>query len=189
MDFFDLKGVVEGFLDRLGFKPQAIEFNVTENSETYGPRCAEVCVNGQSLGFMGELHPKVRAALGLPAVHVCAAEFRLQPLVKPHWTLDPMPPISNYPPVVEDLAFEVPQAVTVRQTQEAIVRAGGERVAAVELFDVYRGDPLPAQHKSLAYRLTYQSPERSLSDKEVTQLRQRIVAAVEKETGGKLRSI
>ena len=66
--------------------------------------------------------------------------------------------------------------------------AGGDRLVEVELFDVYRGEPLAAGNKSLAYRLTYQSTERSMGEKEVAALRRRIVSAVEKATGGKLRS-
>ena len=60
-------------------------------------------------------------------------------------------------------------------------------VTTIELFDIYRGEPLPVGTKSLAYRLTYQSPERSVNEKEVEQLRKRIIGTVEKATGGKLR--
>jgi phenylalanyl-tRNA synthetase beta chain len=188
MDFFDVKGVVETLLDRLGFKLERVEFRAQPDTETFGPRCGEVVVAGQPAGILGELHPQVRAAYGLPAVRVCLAELRIDALVKPHWSLEPMPPISTYPPVVEDLAFEVAEEVTARQIEQAMAAAGGERVVAIELFDVYRGEPLAMGHKSLAYRLTYQSPDRSLSEQEVADLRRRIVAGVERATGGKLRS-
>ena len=80
--------------------------------------------------------------------------------------------ISNYPLVVEDLAFEVMEDVTAREALDAIRRGGGKLVAEVELFDIYRGAPLPDNAKSLAYRVTYQSAEGPLSEKEVAQLRQ-----------------
>jgi phenylalanyl-tRNA synthetase beta chain len=99
-----------------------------------------------------------------------------------------MPPISTYPPVVEDLAFEVGEEVTARAVEDAIRAAGDERLVDVELFDVYRGEPLAVGRKSLAYRLTYQSTSRSLGEREVTALRKRIVAGVENSTGGRLRS-
>ncbi len=188
MDFFDLKGVIETLLERLGFGADQVEYRAVSDSGTFGPRCAEVLLNGESLGLFGELHPQVRAAFGLPATRVNAAELKLRPLIKPQWQLQPMPPISNYPPVVEDLAFEVAETVTAQQVRKAILQAGGELLVGLELFDVYRGEPLPADHKSLAYQLTYQSIERSLSEKEVTQLRTRIIRTVERETGGKLRS-
>ncbi len=187
MDFFDLKGVVENLLARLGFTVNGVEYRTKLDSGTFGPRCAEVWLDGQNLGLMGELHPQVRAAFGLPDGRICAAELCLTPLIKPHWRLQPMQPISAYPPVVEDLAFEVAEAVTAQQMQNIMQRVGGKLLVQLELFDIYRGDPVPAGLKSMAYRLTYQSTERSLTEQEVTQLRTRIVKAVEQESGGKLR--
>ena len=189
LDFFDLKGVVEALLDRLGFRASAVEFRAAPDTGTFGPRCAEVTLNGASLGLMGELHPQVRAAFGLPKVRVCAAELRLEPMVRSHWQLEPMKSISAYPPVVEDLAFEVAEEVTVRRVADIMAEAGGELLASVELFDVYRGEPMPPGSKSLAFRLAYQSTERVLGEKEVAKMRQRIVQAVERATGGHLRSV
>jgi phenylalanyl-tRNA synthetase beta chain len=137
---------------------------------------------------MGELHPSVRAAYGLPNVRIALAELVIEALVKPHWGQDPMIPISNYPSIVEDLAFEVGEEITVRRVHDVIRATADARLVDIELFDLYRGEPLAAGNKSLAFRLTYQSNERPLTEKEVAFLRQRIVAAVEKETGGKLRS-
>ena len=187
MDFFDVKGVVETLLNRLGFNASQVEYRAKPDTGLFGPRCAEVVLDGKSLGLLGELHPQVRAAYGLPAVRINAAELNIEPLVKPRWQLQPMQPISTYPPVVEDLAFEVAEEITAQQAQNAIRQVGGALVTNIELFDIYRGEPLPAGNKSLAYRLTYQSPERSLNEKEVEALRRRIIGSVEKATGGKLR--
>ena len=129
----------------------------------------------------------VRAAFDLPNVRVSLAELEIQTLIKPHWSQDPMLPISNYPQMVEDLAFEVAEEITVRRVWDIIRATADARLVDIELFDVYRGEPLAPGNKSLAFRLTYQSTDRPLTEREVTYLRQRIVAAVEKETGGKLR--
>jgi phenylalanyl-tRNA synthetase beta chain len=188
MDFFDLKGVIEILLDRLGFKPAAVEYRAQPNTETFSPRCAEVWVNGRKAGIFGELHPAVRATFGLPNVRVAVGELAVDALVKPHWGQDPMVPISNYPQTVEDLAFEVGEEITVRRVHDLIRSAADGRLVDVDLFDLYRGEPLAAGNKSLAFRLTYQSNDRPLTEKEVAYMRQRIVATVEKETGGKLRS-
>jgi phenylalanyl-tRNA synthetase beta chain len=188
MDFFDLKGVIETLLERLGFKPSVVEFRARPDTVTFSPRCAEVWINGRKAGIMGELHPSVRAAYGLPAVRISLAELDVAALVKPHWSQDPMIPISNYPQMVEDLAFEVGEEITVRRVHDLIRTTADGRLVELELFDLYRGEPLAPGNKSLAFRLTYQSNDRPLTEKEVAFLRQRIVAAVEKETGGKLRS-
>ncbi|MBX3014510.1 MAG: phenylalanine--tRNA ligase subunit beta [Caldilineaceae bacterium] len=187
LDFFDLKGVVALLLQRLGYDAQRTEYQARPDTGSFGPRCAEVFVDGRRVGLLGELHPQVRAAFELSASRIGIAELRLEPLLKPQWELQPMQPISTYPPVVEDLAFEVTEEVTAYQVQQAIRQGGDERLVAVELFDIYRGEPLPVGHKSMAYRLTYQSLQRSLNEKEVSHLRQRIIRTVESATGAKLR--
>jgi len=187
MDFFDLKGVVELLLQRLGYGPEKVSFRAQPDTGVFGPRCAEVFVNERALGLMGEIHPAVRNAFGLPNGRINAAELRIEPLLKPQWELQPMQPISTYPPVVEDLAFEVEEGVTARDVEQAIRQGADERLVGVEIFDIYRGEPIPAGHKSMAYRLTYQSLQRGLTEKEVAHLRQRIIKTVESTTGGKLR--
>ncbi len=187
IDFFDLKGVVETLLDRLGYDASRTEYRAQPDTGVFGPRCAELFVDGRAIGLIGEIHPQVRNAFGVANARVTAAELQIVPLQKPQWELTPMQPISNYPPVVEDLAFEVREAVTAHDLQSAIQKGGDERLVAVELFDIYRGEPLATDHKSMAYRLTYQSLQRSMNEKEVTHLRKRIIKTVEAQTGGKLR--
>jgi phenylalanyl-tRNA synthetase beta chain len=187
MDFFDLKGVVETLLARLGYGAERTEYRAQPDTGVFGPRCAEVLLDGKSIGLIGEIHPQVRAAFGVASARISAAELQVAPLQKPHWELQPMQPISSYPPVVEDLAFEVSEAITAHDIKVAIQKGGDERLVDVELFDIYRGDPLASGHKSMAYRLTYQSLQRSMNEKEITHLRQRIIKTVETQTGGKLR--
>jgi phenylalanyl-tRNA synthetase beta chain len=187
MDFYDLKGVVETLLARLGFKAEDIEYRGAPNTGAFGPRCAEVLIEGEVAGLLGEIHPHVRAAFDLPTVRINAAELRIERLLRPHWRHEPMPPISAYPPVVEDMAFIVDESVTVRMVENAIKAAGGALLTEIELFDLYRGDPLPAGSKSLAFRLTYQSQEAVLRDADVAKVRERIVRRVERDVNGKLR--
>ncbi|MCB9160741.1 MAG: phenylalanine--tRNA ligase subunit beta [Caldilineaceae bacterium] len=187
MDFFDLKGIVETLLARLDFAPSDIRFEAAPDSAPFGPRCARILLDEQPVGVIGEIHPAVRNAFGLPKVRVVAADLAIAPLVRPHWRLEPMQPISSYPPVVEDLAFEVTEDVTNRRVRDLIQQAGGDLLVDVDLFDVYRGEPLAPGSKSLAYALTYQSLDRSLSDKDVARVRDKIIRVVEQETGGKLR--
>ncbi len=98
-----------------------------------------------------------------------------------------MKPISNYPPVVEDLAFVVSEEVTAAQLLEAIRKGGGSLLSKVELFDIYRGEPIPPGHKSLAYNLTYESIEKPLTETQVVDIRNRIIRRVAEAVGGKLR--
>ena len=187
MDFFDLKGVIESLLARLGFDPTTVAYRARPDADPFGPRCAEVVVGDVALGLAGELHPQVRTAFGLPALRVNIAELQIAPLVRPHWQLNPMAPISNYPPMVEDLAFEVAESITVHQVEAAIRNVGADILTAIELFDIYRGEQIAAGNKSLAFKLTYQSPKRAVNEKEIGNLRKRVIRAVEQAVGGVLR--
>jgi phenylalanyl-tRNA synthetase beta chain len=188
VDFFDLKGIVEVLLERMGVPASEIEFAARPNSLPFSPQCAELLIRGKGEGLLGRLHAQVQQAFDLPAAPVYLAELRIEPLMKPSWSLDVMPPISAYPPVVEDLAFVVSEQVTARQVLDTIRRAGGALLADIELFDLYRGQPIPEGHKSLAYKLTYQSLEKSLTDEEVAAVRNRIIGQVAESVGGTLRA-
>jgi phenylalanyl-tRNA synthetase beta chain len=113
--------------------------------------------------------------------------MHISPLIKPSWQLQPMTPISNYPPVVEDLAFIVADEVPAAQILDAIFKGGGSLLTKVDLFDIYRGPQIPAGQKSLAYNLTYESTEKPLTEKQIVDTRNRIIRRVAESVGGKLR--
>src|SRR6266566_4210882 len=186
-DFFDLKGIIETLLQRLDFTDRDVEF-VPERNPAYTATCAWIKLQGGSLGIMGEVDPQVLLNFEIPAgVRVYAAQMHIKPLIRPSWQLQAMSPISNYPPAVEDLAFVVAEEVTAAQVLDAIRKAGGTLLTKTELFDIYRGQPVPEGHKSLAYKLTYESAEEPLKDSQVVALRNRIIRRVEEAVGGTLR--
>jgi phenylalanyl-tRNA synthetase beta chain len=186
-DFFDLKGIIETLLQRLGFTDRDVEY-VTERNPAYTATCAWIKLQGGSLGIMGEVDPQVLLNFEIPSgMRVFAAQMHIKPLIKPSWSLQPVVPISNYPPVVEDLAFVVSEEVTAAQLLEAIRKGGGSLLSKVELFDIYRGQPIPAGHKSLAFKLTYESLEKPLTEAQVVDIRNRIIRRVAESVGGKLR--
>jgi phenylalanyl-tRNA synthetase beta chain len=94
---------------------------------------------------------------------------------------------GRHPPVRRDLAFFVPEGVTHRQVEEALLGTGGEMLASIELFDVYAGPGTPEGMKSLAFALEFQHPERTLAESEVQATQERMVAAVAGSCGGRLR--
>src|SRR5712691_1099496 len=186
-DFFDLKGILETLLQRLGFTDRDAEY-LPEHNRAYTATCAWIKLQGQSLGIMGEVDPQVLLNFEIPdGIRVYAAQMHIKPLIKPSWQLQPVAPISNYPPVVEDLAFIVAEEVTAAQVLDAIRKGGGSLLTKVELFDIYRGQQIPPGHKSLAYKLTYESVEKPLTEKQVVDIRNRIIRRVEESVDGKLR--
>src|SRR5579875_4061785 len=187
-DFFDLKGIVETLLRRLGFSDSEFEFVVQPDRRIFTRVSADLKIRGEPVGILGELHPEVQLGFDVPGnARVYLAEIRIDPLIQPGWRIHRMEPISNYPPVVEDLAFVVAEEVTAAQVLEAIRKAGGSLLTNIELFDVYRGQPIPAGQKSLAYRLTYENPEAPLKESQVVAIRNRIIQRVKDAVGGVLR--
>ncbi|MDI7275906.1 MAG: phenylalanine--tRNA ligase subunit beta [Anaerolineae bacterium] len=186
LDFFDLKGIVETLLDRLGVQGAAYE---PVEHPTFQPgRAARLRVDGQVLGTLGEVHPAVREAFDLPPLRVPLAELDLEAIIALATTIRQMAPISRYPAVTQDLAVIVDQAVPAARVLEVILQAGGELLRQAVLFDVYRGAQIPPGKVSLAYALTYQAPDRTLTDEEVARIRGRIVRSLEQALGARLRT-
>lgn len=186
MDFYDLKGVVEGMLH--GLHVPGVSYVPGAHTTFHPGRAAQVLVNGTSVGTFGELHPLVAERFEFSGVPVLAAEFDLEALSAAADTTFPVKPLPQTPPVLQDIALVVNDTVTAAQVEVTIRKAGGSLLKEVRLFDVYTGEPIPAGHKSLAFALTYQDDERTLSDKDVAPVHAKIVKVCERDLGAKLRA-
>jgi len=137
---------------------------------------------------MGELHPLVREAFDLSEQPVCALELDLEHLLAQVGEVRTMQPISRFPAVVQDVALVVDGNLSAEEVRQAILASGGQLLRDARLFDLYRGEQIPAGKKSLAYSLTYQADDRTLTDDEVAQVQERIVQHLAEELGAKLRA-
>jgi phenylalanyl-tRNA synthetase beta chain len=150
-------------------------------------RSAHVVVDGVVVGALGEIDPGVLAEFGVDE-RVAWLELDLDRLLaQPHGGRS-YQLVSRYPSSDVDLAFEVDEATPAEAVERVIRRAGGALVASVELFDVFRGDAVADGRRSLAYALRLQAPDRTLTDDDVNQVRQRVIDAVESELPATLRS-
>jgi phenylalanyl-tRNA synthetase beta chain len=185
-DFFDIKGVAETLL--AGMAVENVEWHPAEDPAYHPGRRAEARADGKVLGVLGELHPGVAAAFDLPHQPVCALEFDLDALLA-LWRDDrQMQPLSTHPPIYEDLAFVVEGSLPAERLRALIEQTGRPLLRAVRLFDLYQDDKLGAGKKSLAYALTYQADDRTLTDGEVAKVREKIVRRVTQELGAVLRA-
>jgi len=190
LDFFDLKGLIEALADGLpltGLTFAAPEAGDLHPSYTPG-RTARLLLDGQPVGWLGELHPLVRKQYDLPHQPVLIADLDLDRLLLKVDERYKVAPVPEYPPVKEDLAVIVDEAVPAVSVQAAITAAAGNLLAGLTLFDVYRGAQVGAGKKSLAYSLTFQAPDRTLTDAEVAKLRARILKKLTEELGATIRS-
>ena len=144
-------------------------------------RCAELLVGEQVVGHAGELHPRVCAALELPA-RTAVMELDLDAL--PAAPVATAPPISTFPPVYLDLAFLVVDAVPASDVEAAIRDGAGELLESVRLFDVFHSEGFGADVRSLAYALVLRAPDRTLSSEEASSVRQAIIDRVSDDALG-----
>ena len=100
----------------------------------------------------------------------------------------PIESVPTFPPVKEDIAVVVDETLSNEHIEGLIRQTGGKMLADVRLFDIFRGIQIGSGKKSMAYNLTYQAPDRTLTDGEVAQIRNKIVKRLEQELGAKLRS-
>jgi len=187
MDFYDLKGVVDDLFEGLHL-PLTVE---ATSHPSYRPgRTARLLLGERQIGVMGELHPAVVKGFDLRVERdqpVLAADIDLEallPLIPDSYAYTPLP---AYPPVREDLALVVDASLPAMAVEAALRRAGGALLREVSLFDVYEGSQLPPGKKSLAYHLTFQAADKTLTDADVSKQRGRIVRLLEQQLGATLR--
>ena len=150
-------------------------------------RSAAVSVAGRSAGEVGEADPAVLERFGITGPVGWLQLDLTVVLGGPHGNRT-YKPVSKYPPSDVDLAFAVPDEVAAAAVERSLRSGGGALLAEVELFDVYRGPGLPPGARSLAYRLRFQAPDRTLTDAEVSRLRQSCIDRVAAKTGAPLRT-
>lgn len=184
-DFFDIKGVVELLLDRLTGSAPA--FTRVVHPSLHPGRAAAIVVNGDQVGIVGELHPKVAGNFDIDS-RVCVAEIDLrgfEGLIGNPW---PVRSISKYQPVKQDFAVVVDEATPAGDVQAALTSAAGPLATSVELFDIYRGEAIGEGKKSLAYRVVLSAPDRQLADYEIERIRTKIERDLKRRVGGTIRT-
>ncbi len=175
LDFFDGKGVVEALAEDLG--STGLSLRVSELDWLQPGRSAEVLLDRKAAGWLGEVHPKVAAALGAEPP-IVAFELDVDALLDAAHDTRTYTEIPRFPAVTFDVALVVDESVTAERVEQAIRKSGGALLDSVRLFDVYRGKGVPEGSKSLAWALSYRAPDRTLTDDEVRPVHEKLVRKV-----------
>ncbi len=184
-DFYSLKGCVEAVLGFL--RVRGAEFTLKRDDNSFHPgRCAEISLGGKTLGVIGQLHPKVQENYGIETP-VYAAELDLRNVLDSRQPEATYKPLSRFPSVYRDLAVVCGEDVTVASLEKHIVSAGGRMLRAANLFDVYKGAPIPAGKKSVAFSLEFCSDEQSLTDTNIAPLMEKILKVLKSELDAEIR--
>ena len=183
VDFFYAKGVLEALFDRLGLK---VEYTVTQALASMHPgRTAAILLDGQVIGFVGQVHPVTAKDYNIPETYV--AEINLTAIEKAIQPAKPFVEITKFPAVTRDIALLLKAEISHKEVVEAIEDAGVKRLTDIKLFDVFSGEKLGLGMKSMAYTLTFQNPEDTLEDEEVARYMEKIQKSLEVTIGAEVR--
>jgi len=186
VDFFTLKEKVLCLIERYGLKP----FVTAGGDNYYHPgRKAELTLRGGSvkLGQMGEIHPDVAEAFGISG-RVYVAEIDVTALKDCALPIPAVKPLPKFPAVSRDIALVMDESVPAGAVMLTIEKAAGRLCEGVKLFDVYRGERLGENKKSLAFSIAFRSPDHTLTEAEITQAMDKILKNAEKSHGAVIRS-
>ncbi len=174
VDFYVIKGVTEELLDYLGYTGR-YSFIVNEEkmpNELHPGQAAQISVNNDIVGIIGRVHPKVSKE------NIYMLEIDLDKLLEKKVGKMKYKEISKYPSVKKDLALVVDKNITSKEVEMNIKKAGGSLLTNIEVFDVYEGTGIPEGKKSIAYTLTFEKSDRTLTDEEISTAMEKIIEFV-----------
>jgi phenylalanyl-tRNA synthetase beta chain len=185
LDFYDLKGTVESIFQEFRFGTALFEAGEIEAFYHPGKACT-IYYGGQAVGTMGELHPDVQECFGFekPLYYF---ELNVETLVGSCGEPPSITAPSRYPETFRDIAMLLDDAVPAIEVLQCVRDIRSAEIGEVEIFDLYKGEHVPEGLKSIAIRVRYRSPERTLTDDEVNRIHQRIVETLRKKLNVSIR--
>lgn len=181
VDFYYLKGIMEELLYFLGYGNRySLLVKESIPKELHPGQSAIINVDGQDLGIIGKLHPLVHKD------DIYVMELNLTQLLKTKTRKMNYKEISKFPSVVKDVAFIIDNHKTSAEIEKVIKQAGGKMLEKINVFDIYPN--IEEGKKSIAYKLTFSNPNKTLSDEEVMEVFEKIIKEVEAKTKSKLRN-
>jgi len=171
IDFYLIKGIVENLLDYLGLKNR-YGFEVGTCSDLHPGMSANILLDRESIGIIGRVHPSIIKD------EVYVVELSLGKIMNKKIKPIKYKESSKYPAISKDMAFIVKKDVMAKEIMETIKKACGRLLTQINVFDIYVGENVANDEKSIAFNLTFQEPTRTLNDEEVMQLFNKAIDAV-----------
>ncbi len=184
-DYYDLKGYCENLIEALGIKKYSFK-RQEENPSFHPGKTADIYSGKIHLGILGEIHPDVADNYGID-LPCYVAELNLDELYKVCDLTKKYSPLPKYPAVTRDLALIIDEDILVQDIEETIKGQGGNLLESIKLFDVYKGTQIPEGKKSVAYSLVYRAENRTLEDKDINKVHDKILRSLEYKLGAQLR--
>ena len=181
VDFYVIKGILEELLEHLGYKNRYSLKIEDIPSELHPGQSASIIVNGVNVGIIGKLHPSITKD------DIYVIEINLEKLFLFKVKAMQYKELSKYPSISKDMAFIVKRNVMASSVMEVIKKACGKLLVDISIFDVYQGENVASDEKSIAFNLTFQDQNKTLSDEEVMNLFNKAIKEVETKVHGVLR--
>lgn len=176
VDFYVVKGILEELFNVLHVP---ISFKKSQLENIHPGRCAHLTIEDELIGFIGQIHPQYAKELEIHETYVFDVNIeKILANIDEGYTYQPVP---KYPSITRDIAFIVDKNIQAGDIQREIETLGRPLVTKVSIFDIYEGENLPEDKKSIAYRLHYQDPNKTLQDKEVEQSYHHIIQSINKQ--------
>lgn len=172
VNFYDVKGIIETLAADLHLPD--VSYRLAKVPYLHPARAAELMVQGKPVGTFGQLHPRAAMQFDLGERSILAGELDLEAILAAVPERFLYKPVPRFPAALRDVAVIVEEALTADQVAAEIQAGGGDLLRGIRLFDLYRGPSIPPGTKSLAYALTYQADDRTLTDKEVDKAHKKI---------------
>ncbi|WP_124058882.1 phenylalanine--tRNA ligase subunit beta [Vaginisenegalia massiliensis] len=185
-DFYDLKGIVESYLQAMRFNKELRFEAISTIAELHPGRSARIYLGQEVIGVMGQIHPSLCKEFDLDQ-DTYFAELDFDLLLGYQRQALTQQPIPKFPSTSRDLALLVDENQSHLELESTIQQTGGQSLIQVELFDLYQGDRIQAGKKSLAYRLTFQDPQQTLTDDQVNAAMQAVEAGLSQIEGLEIR--
>ncbi len=185
VDFFVAKGVLEGLFDQLGIT-ESIRYASVKKDSLHPGRTAAILLNGEEIGFVGQIHPTLQKELDLNETYVF--QLDLQAVLQSGEQEVFYEQVPKYPAISRDIALVVADNTKSQEVEDVIKSNGGKLLKSVQLFDLYQGEKMEEGHKSLAFSLTYFDPEKTLTDEEVTNVHNKVLEGLKEKLGVTLRA-
>ncbi len=184
-DFYQMKGKIDMFLRKLSGKSASYK-ETEKNSVLNTRRAAEVLLNNEEIGFLGEASQEMKKKLKIKR-EVVLFEIDFEKIVGAYESVKKYEQILKFPSSVRDISVLVPKNEPYLNVLEKISKEGGAMLRKVDLFDFYEGKEIPKNMKNFAFRLIFQAKDKTLSSKEVNVLQEKIIKALDKVPEWKVR--
>lgn len=182
VDFYVIKGIVEELLDYLGYNGRYLITEGNIPSEFHPGQSAVITLQGNEIGVIGRLHPSITSQ------PVFAFEINLDRLLLNKVSTIKAKDVSKFLPMLKDVAFIVDKSITSKKVEDVIKKAGGKLLTNIKVFDLYEGENVLENEKSIAYKLEFFDGNKTLTDEEVMPIFNKIIEEVERKLNAKLRN-